>query len=123
MTNGCVCLDRSITRWRWYKDENASRVFVHCILMANYADTPWKNIVLHRGEFATSYAILAEQLGLTEKKVRIALGKLKRTGEVACTSTSKYTVISIPNYDLYQSWGNQTGSQGAIKGQSRGNNK
>ncbi len=120
MTNGRVSLDRSITRWRWYKDGNAARLFIHCILMANYADTPWGNIVLHRGEFATSYERLSNDLGLTVKEVRTALGKLKRTGEVACTSTSKYTVISIPNYDLYQYLGNQTGSQRAIEGQAEG---
>lgn len=59
---------------------------------------------------------------LNIQEVRSALGKLKRTGEVASTSTSKYTVISIKNYDLYQAEGKQTGRQRASRGQARGNN-
>lgn len=120
MANGHVILDRSITNWRWYKDANASRLFIHCILMANYTDCTIGDVVIHRGEFLTSYSTLAENLGLTVKEVRTALGKLKRTQEVASTSTSKYTIISIVNYDLYQCNGKHTGNQAANRGQSEG---
>lgn len=120
MTDGYVKISRSIMEWRWYKDANTFRLFFHLIAKANYAEKPWNDIVIHRGEFVTSYAALSADLGLTVKEVRSALGKLKRTGEVASTSTSKYTVISIKNYDLYQTEGKQTGRQRASEGQAEG---
>lgn len=120
MTDGYVKISRSITEWRWYKDANAFRLFIHLIAKANFSDTMWNDIVVHRGELVTSYSKLSEELGLTLKEVRSALGKLKRTGEVASTSTSKYTVISIVGYDKYQCSGKQKGKQGANKGQAEG---
>ncbi len=120
MTDGYVKISRSITEWRWYKDANAFRLFIHLIAKANFADTMWNDIVVHRGELVTSYSKLSNELGLTVKEVRSALGKLKRTGEVASTSTSKYTVISVTGYNEYQCSDKQNGKRRASKGQAEG---
>ena len=62
------------------------------------------------------------------KQVRTALEKLEKTGEVANCSTSKYRIITVKNYDLYQLEGKQKGKQEgnvrankrAVKRQSNG---
>ena len=103
-----IKLDRNILEWRWYQDGNTARVFIHLILKANIKDKSFRTITVHRGELVSSYQSLASELGLSIKNVRTAIDHLKQTGEVAVKPYSKYSVISIKNYDLYQSDGRQT---------------
>ena len=115
--NGKIFVDRSILDWRWYKDANTFRVFMHLLLNANYAPSDFENIRLERGDVLTTYGKLSEQLGLTVKQVRTALEHLKGTGETAGKTYAKYQVISILNYDLYQG---RTAGTSAGKGQAEG---
>ena len=101
--DGWIKIDRSILTWRWYTDTNTKIVFLHLLLTANYEDRDYKNITVHRGEVLTTQARLAEELGLSRQQVRSALDRLKSTNEITTSQNSKYTVISIPNYDYYQS--------------------
>ena len=126
-----IKLDRNITNWRWYKDPVTKSVFIHCILSANIKDGIFCGETVKRGQFITSISSLAENLGLSQKQVRSALGRLKRTNEVASTSTNRYTLITVNNYDMYQSQranktaskGQTEGKQRASKGQQSKNNK
>lgn len=126
-----IKLDRNIEEWRWYKDANTMRVFIDLLIRANVTNNDLYGITIHRGEVATSYPAIADRLGLTVKQVRTALGHLKRTGEVAVKIHPKFQVISIVNYDSYQSAragsgagkGQSKGSQGAGKGQRYKNDK
>lgn len=117
-----IKLDRNITEWGWYHDGNTFRVFVHLILKANIKEHKFENIVVHRGELVTSRKQLAIQLSLSEQQIRTALEHLKLTGEITSTSYSKFTVISIKNYDFYQSINQQsTSNQPASNQQSTSN--
>lgn len=60
-------------------------------------------VQIGRGELATSYKSLSEQTGMSVQNVRTALNHLKLTGEITSGQHSKFSVISIVNYDLYQS--------------------
>lgn len=125
---GFVIEYRKIMQWEWYTDVNTAHLFRHCILRANYTDTVWRGIEVKRGSFITSLQTLSTETGLTVKQVRTALEKLEKTGEVANCSTSKYRIITVKNYDLYQLEGKQKGKQKdkvrankkAVKGQSEG---
>ena len=112
-----IKLDRNILKWRWYQDANTMRVFIHLLLNANVVDHDFQTETIHRGELATSMGHIAESLGITYKNVRTALKHLEETQEVAIKRQAKYIVISIPNYDRYQTSGRQT----AGNGQSTGN--
>ena len=63
---------------------------------------------------------LSEETGLSEKEVRTAINHLKRTNEVASTSTSKFSIFTVKNYDQYQSRGEPSGKQRASEGQAKG---
>ena len=125
---GFVIEYRKIMQWEWYTDVNTEHLFRHCILRANYTDTAWRGIEVKRGSFITSLQTLSTETGLTVKQVRTALEKLEKTGEVANCSTSKYRIITVKNYDLYQLEGKQKGKQEgnvrankrAVKRQSNG---
>lgn len=100
--NGFVKLDRRITRWRWYHDPNTFRMFVHLILIANYEDCDFQKITIHRGQLVTSLASLSRDLGISIRSVRTSLEHLESTGEVTSKNYSKFRVITIQNYDTYQ---------------------
>lgn len=101
-TTGWIKLHRKITEWEWYSDPNVFRLFMHLLLTANYQDTKWKGIDLKRGQLVTGRKKLSEETGLSVQEVRTAMDKLKSTSEITITSTSKFSVVSVCNYDKYQ---------------------
>ena len=107
--------------WEWYTDGPCFKLFIHCLLKANYEEKHWRGIVIPRGSFVTSYSKLSQECGLSVKQVRTALDKLISTHELAKQSASQYTVISVVNYGLYQDYGNSKGqSNRHTKGQTNG---
>ena len=101
--NGYIRLHRTLTGWRWYKDGNVLRLWLHLLLNANYAPSDFQDRIIGRGEQVTSLKALSESTGLSIQEVRTALGKLKRTGEILVNSNRHFTIVSILNYDKFQS--------------------
>ena len=99
---GFIKLHRQITEWEWYDDANTFRLFIHCLLEANYADKQWRGVVIQRGSFITSQPKLANRLKLSVRQVRTSLNKLKMTGELTVKTTADYSVITVKNYEMYQ---------------------
>jgi hypothetical protein len=120
MSSGWISLHRKLLDWEWYDDPNTMRLFIHCLLRANFESTKWRGHDIERGQFITSYAALSSELKLSPKQIRVALDKLKRTGEVASKSSSQHTVITVNNYLKYQDRGTLWGKQGANEGQTEG---
>lgn len=122
---------RKMVFWEWYTDVNTTKLFLHCLLMANWKPGRWKGISYKRGQFFTSISGLAHETGLTVKEVRTALEHLESTNEVASKTTNRYTLITVLSFDKYQGEGQaegqaegQTrGKQRASKGQQNKNNK
>lgn len=125
---GFICLYRQITQWEWYKNPNTFRLFIHLLLMANYADGRFEGEIIKRGEYVTSLPSLADQTSLTIQQARTALDHLKSTGEITDRKTNRYRVITIVNYDRYQIDNRQnnrpsTGDQQADQQQYNKDNK
>lgn len=122
---------RKMVFWEWYTDVNTTKLFLHCLLMANWKPGRWKGISYKRGQFFTSISGLAHETGLSVKEVRTALEHLESTNEVASKTTNRYTLITVLSFDKYQGEGQaegqaerQTrGKQKASKGQQNKNNK
>lgn len=117
---GFIVLHRKILDWEWYDDPNVFRLFVHGLLRANHKDKMWRGTLIERGQFVSSYDILATELGITKKQIRTAQEKLEKTGEWAHKGTSQHTVFIVKNYDKYQSKGTQKESQEHYEGHSEG---
>lgn len=117
---GFIALFRQFVDWEWYDDANTMRVFIHCLLLANYKNKKWRGKTIKRGQFITSQPKLAHSLKLSVKQIRGSLEKLKRTGEVAVESNTEYSIITVKNYDLYQDKGRQMDTPKEEKGQSEG---
>lgn len=112
---GYIKLHRSLLTWEWYDDVNTFRLFLHLLLTVNHADTEWHGTVIRRGQRVCSYSKLSQETGLSVKSVRTCMGHLIQTGEVAHTATSKYGLVTVNHYSLYQVGGTQEGSPGAVK--------
>lgn len=123
MPTSFIKLDRNLLNWRWFQDRNTLQLWTYLLMAANIKPRDFKNITINRGELATSYPSLSAATGQTVKEIRTALDHLKSTGEVAVTRYSKFSVISVKNYDLYQGSGQAKGSQTADNGQAKGTNQ
>lgn len=97
-----IKLNRKILNWGWYKDVNTFKLFIHLLLKANFKDSMFMGQTIKRGQLVTSLSKLAGQSGLTIKSVRTALFHLKTTKEVAISTTPKFSIITIVNYEKYQ---------------------
>lgn len=100
---GWIKLHRKLLEWEWYDDINVVRLFLHLLLTANYEQRSWHGKKIERGSLITGRIALAQETSLTEQQVRTALKKLESTGEITTTSTNQYTIITVNNYDSYQS--------------------
>ena len=104
---GYVKISRKIMKWGWYRDGNTCRLFLHMILKANWKDGEYQGVTIPCGSFASTYQELAQEIGLSVKNVRTALEHLKKTGEVVVSRHAKFSVITVRNYSMYQTFGSQ----------------
>jgi len=120
MDNGWVKAHRKLIEWEWYDDSKMVHLYLHCLLKANHKPNKWRGIVIESGQFVTSYSKLSCELPMTVQQIRTSLNKLKSTSEVTIKSTSKYSIISITNWDSYQQDNKQTNKQ--ITNEQQSNN-
>ena len=99
---GFIKLHKQLTRWEWYKDSNTMRVFIHCLLSANFRDSKVSGTNVLRGQLLAGREVLADELGLSISNVRTSLKKLQSTSELSITSNRRGTIITVNNYDSYQ---------------------
>ena len=104
--------------WEWYDDINTCRLFIHCLLKANWQSTKWHGIEIKEGQFVTSLTTLAEETHLSVRQVRVALKHLKMTGEVTSKGQSKYSVITVNSWNEYQGSDKQGDKQVTSKRQA-----
>jgi hypothetical protein len=98
-----IKLNRKILNWQWYSDPCTRDVFIHCLLKANWKPGKWHGYQYQRGQFITSLPNLSSELGLSVRSVRTALDHLKSTGELTDWHDSKIRMITVVNYERYQS--------------------
>ncbi len=97
-----VKLHRSIASWQWYNDLKTKSVFLHLLIKANHEETHYRGVIVKRGEVLTGRKQLARELELSEQEIRTAINHLL-SSEITIKTTSKYSVITVLNYDNYQS--------------------
>lgn len=101
--NGFVSLHRKIVEWEWYTDADTFRVFIHLLMMANYAPAKVRGIDVARGQHVTSTVRLVETLNMTFSRVRKSLKRLREGGEIIVENPSnRYSLVTIVKYDAYQ---------------------
>ena len=103
MDSGWIKVHRKMTEWEWYQDSNTCRLFLHLLLTVNRKPGKWQGMDIPAGSRITSIRKLAAETNLSERNIRTALKRLISTHEVTQSSTSRYTLIQLTNYEKYQS--------------------
>lgn len=98
-----IKLDRNIINWRWFSSSKILSVFIWLIIKANIKEGHFQQDTIKRGSLATSNAHIAEGCGLTVSNVRTALADLESTGEISRVTRNHYQIITVNNYESYQS--------------------
>lgn len=100
--NSRISLNRKILSWEWYTEIKTFKLFIHCLLRANWEDKNYRGIIIKRGQFLTSIAKLSVETGLGFQEVRTALKHLILTSELTKQAYSQYSIITVNKYNEYQ---------------------
>jgi uncharacterized phage protein (TIGR02220 family) len=97
-----IKLHRKVSDWEWYKDGNTARLFLHCLIRAEYENIIDRGILIERGSFRTKLEELSTELDITIQQIRTSLARLEKSETIIINSTNKYTIITVVKYEDYQ---------------------
>ena len=129
--DGYIKLSRRIFNSKTFSSLNAIQklITIYLILMANHKDNEWwdnyqkKFITIKRGSFITSIEHIRIKIKdrlVTTKKIRTCVKLLKKMHFLAIERASRYSLITIIKYDLYQNDESYRARQRARQGQDKG---
>ena len=107
MNEGWIKLHRKFLEWEWFELSEMVKLFVYFLLKANHKSNNWKGIKVERGQLITGRKKLSKELRMSEQKVRTCIERLKSTNEITMQSTNKYSIITVCNYDNYNTIDNK----------------
>jgi hypothetical protein len=99
---GWVKNHKKIIDWEWYTCPNMVHFFNHLVLKANYKPSKWRGVDLCVGQLLTGRKRLSIETGISERSIRTCLSNLEKTGEIKVEATKAFSIITICNYELYQ---------------------
>ena len=100
---GFIKLDRRILDWEHFKDPKTLSLFITLLLLANHKTVKMDDgTVLKRGQVMTSLKSLSYITGLSFQEIRTRLLTMSSTKELTNLSSSKNRIITLINYDKYQ---------------------
>ncbi|BCN94485.1 TPA: DnaD domain-containing protein [Staphylococcus aureus] len=107
---GWISIDRSIQNHWLFKEKRTFSKFeawIYLLMEANHSEAkvPIGNqiVTVERGQRLTSILTLSDLFNWSRFKVKTFLDLLESDGMLEVKTTSKYTLITIVNYDFYQS--------------------
>lgn len=123
---GWISIDRSIQNHWLFKEKRTISKFeawIYLLMEANHskAKVPIGNqiVTVERGQRLTSILTLSDLFNWSRFKVKTFLDLLESDGMLEVKTTSKYTLITIVNYDFYQSEQGRNQHQNDIKPTSK----
>ncbi|HCW9470763.1 TPA: DnaD domain-containing protein [Staphylococcus aureus] len=123
---GWISIDRSIQNHWLFKEKRTFSKFeawIYLLMEANHSEakvTIGNQIVtVERGQRLTSILTLSDLFNWSRFKVKTFLDLLESDGMLEVKTTSKYTLITIVNYDFYQSEQGRNQHQNDIKPTSK----
>lgn len=96
-------LHRKLLEWEWYGDAHMVHLLVHLLLTASHERKEYKGQTIKRGQVVTSRKKLSEALNMSETSVMRRLKRLEVDRFVDLKVDQYRTIITICNYDSYQS--------------------
>jgi len=104
---GWVSVHRSMLDDPQFKDPEVFALWVRLLMMASYEDKTVKHlgqtIHIKRGQFITGRKSLSSSSNVQESKIQRLLKRWESEQQIEQQTFSKYRVITVANYDKYQS--------------------
>lgn len=104
--SGWLKLHRALSDHPIASDPQSLSVWLHLLMMANHVETKrqinGRIVTIAPGQLITSRKSLSAKTGVQESKVERVLKMLESEQQIEQQGTSKYRVISIANWALYQ---------------------
>ena len=100
---GWIKLHRKFIQWEWFTVDEMVKLFIYLLLSANHEDGNFQGTIVKRGQLITGLNKLSFNTGISIQTLRTCLKRLEKTSEINIQSTNKYSIITICNYDTYQS--------------------
>jgi uncharacterized phage protein (TIGR02220 family) len=102
MKNGFFQLHRKIIHWKFYKNDNYFRLWLHLLLRANHKDNyVIGGILVKRGQTLCSRNTLSDETGLHRSSIERILTTLEIEQQIEQQKTTKYRIITICKYNEY----------------------
>ncbi len=99
---GYVKLWRSILDSEQMTDDWLCRLFIWCILRANYEPTRFRGQILAAGQFVTGRLSASAELRVSPSKWYRGVERLQEMGAITLLANSNWTTITICNWKTYQ---------------------
>ena len=109
MENTFITLHRKILQSSCFQDAELLKLWLWCLMRANHKDREiihgGQLVRLKRGQFITGRYVATKELNMTTMKYRGRIALLAKMLQISLKVTNKYTIITVVNYDLYQTKG------------------
>lgn len=110
MNNTYILLARSLLDSEVFASQKMLKIWVWCLLKANYKDrkVPLKvgrgerTITVKRGQFLFGRFKAEDELFIDGSTIYKIMKKLEELGNISIKSNNQYSIITICNYDTYQ---------------------
>jgi hypothetical protein len=115
MINGYVRIYRTLTQKGYYSRSEYVHLWVHLIMKATYQDREYlfngaiQN--LEPGQFITGRKQLSKETGISETTIERILSLFESEHQIGQQKNNKFRIISILNWNEYQTDGQQNGQQ------------
>lgn len=96
---GFVQLSDDLSSWEWFNDKNTVYVYIRLLLGASWGERDYKGVHLQRGQLVISQREFADKCGISRQELRTILDRLIATHKITQTSTHKFSLITVVEYD------------------------
>ena len=123
-----IKLNRSLKNSRVFKNPDLLKVWIWCLMKARWKEE-WRPMTVGRGktevhlmpgQFIFGRLVASQELDMEPSSVRNRMEKLKKIGNVDIQPDSHFSIVTILNWDIYQSTDNQNGQP---SGQAKDNQR
>jgi len=102
-----IRINKKILNWRWYTDISTKSLFFHLIIIAcKDSSCIVEDVSITTGQCLVTLRQVSKECGISLSQTRRSLRKLAETGEIDLHTNKKYTLITILNFEKYQTFSN-----------------
>jgi hypothetical protein len=103
METGYIKLWRKFEDWEWYKKPNMAHFYLWLLMRATHKDTRFMGHDIKRGQVVFGLKMASLATGLSRQSIRTCIKALKSTHELTVQVTHSFSIVTILNYNSYQS--------------------